>query len=314
MKRNNLEAFLSSRAGKRFFNIFYSWGASVVIIGALFKILHLPGANVALMIGMITEAIVFFISGFDTSDDVSANSRQNSSDSTSSVSILGDCVSPSNTGITTAGGKGQSQIKNSQSEGGVAGGTVIIGSLAGMSEGQQEGKNFLHSTTVKRENTSVASSTENSQPSVNNNVSVEQGRLSQTAHDMSNLVDVMGSLNEMSSSLLNTYKEINENSVDLSANSKSFVDNMKALNNNMLSLNSVYETQLSSIAEQMATVKYINESLDKIKKFYSDTLVDSSIFKDETEKMTKQIEALNQVYARLLRAMTSSSGNSMNNL
>lgn len=313
MKRNNLEAFLSSRAGKRFFNIFYSWGASVVIIGALFKILHLPGANVALMIGMITEAIVFFISGFDTSDDVSANTRQNSSDSTSSVSILGDCVSPSNTGITTAGGKGQSQIKNSQSGGGVAGGTVIIGSLAGMSEGQQEGKNFLHSTTVKRENTSVASSTENSQPSVNN-VSVEQGRLSQTAHDMSNLADVMGSLNEMSSSLLNTYKEINENSVDLSANSKSFVDNMKALNNNMLSLNSVYETQLSSIAEQMATVKYINESLDKIKKFYSDTLVDSSIFKDETEKMTKQIEALNQVYARLLRAMTSSSGNSMNNL
>jgi gliding motility-associated protein GldL len=43
----------------------YAWGASVVIIGALFKILHLPGANEMLIVGLGTEAAVFFVSGLE---------------------------------------------------------------------------------------------------------------------------------------------------------------------------------------------------------------------------------------------------------
>jgi hypothetical protein len=62
--------FLSSEKGKRFLNFLYSWGAAIVIIGALFKLLHLPYANQILFIAMITEACVFFISAFErpTSD------------------------------------------------------------------------------------------------------------------------------------------------------------------------------------------------------------------------------------------------------
>ena len=50
---------------KKFIAMLYGWGASVVIIGALFKILHWPGANIMLMIGMGTEAIIFFFSAFE---------------------------------------------------------------------------------------------------------------------------------------------------------------------------------------------------------------------------------------------------------
>ena len=50
---------------KKFMAMLYGWGASVVIIGALFKILHWPGANIMLMIGMGTEAIIFFFSAFE---------------------------------------------------------------------------------------------------------------------------------------------------------------------------------------------------------------------------------------------------------
>ena len=57
--------FLSSEKGKRVLNFLYSWGASVVILGALFKLLHLPYANQILFIAMITESIVFFISAFE---------------------------------------------------------------------------------------------------------------------------------------------------------------------------------------------------------------------------------------------------------
>ena len=63
--KNSIEKFLSSNKGQRFFNFAYSIGAAIVIWGALFKILHLPGGSLLLSIGMGTEVLVFFISAFD---------------------------------------------------------------------------------------------------------------------------------------------------------------------------------------------------------------------------------------------------------
>ena len=57
--KNRLEMFLSSERGKRVLNFLYSWGASIVILGALFKLLHIPYANQILFVAMITESIVF---------------------------------------------------------------------------------------------------------------------------------------------------------------------------------------------------------------------------------------------------------------
>lgn len=60
-----LMKFFSSRTGKRFFNFAYCWGACVIILGAVFKITSLPYDNLFLLIGMTTEVVVFFLSGFD---------------------------------------------------------------------------------------------------------------------------------------------------------------------------------------------------------------------------------------------------------
>ncbi len=60
-----LQKWMDSVAGQTFMNYAYSWGASIVILGTLFKLTHLPGANVMLFIGMGTEVFVFFISAFD---------------------------------------------------------------------------------------------------------------------------------------------------------------------------------------------------------------------------------------------------------
>lgn len=62
---NRFTTFLGSRAGKRLLNMAYSWGACLVILGATFKIAHYPYDDVFLTIGMATEIIIFFISGFD---------------------------------------------------------------------------------------------------------------------------------------------------------------------------------------------------------------------------------------------------------
>lgn len=60
-----IQKWMESVAGQTFLNYAYSWGASVVILGTLFKLTHLPGANFFLFLGMGTEVFVFFISAFD---------------------------------------------------------------------------------------------------------------------------------------------------------------------------------------------------------------------------------------------------------
>ena len=61
----SIQHWIDTRAGQTFMQYAYSWGAAVVILGTLFKLTHLPGANVMLFVGMGTEVFVFFVSGFE---------------------------------------------------------------------------------------------------------------------------------------------------------------------------------------------------------------------------------------------------------
>lgn len=70
-----LQRWMDSVPGQTFLNYAYSWGASVVIAGALFKLTHLPGANVMMFLGMGTEVVVFFLSAFDRPFDKTADGR-----------------------------------------------------------------------------------------------------------------------------------------------------------------------------------------------------------------------------------------------
>lgn len=63
--RKGISGFIASENGQRFFNFAYSIGAAIVIWGALFKILHLPGGNMLLSIGMGTEVLMFVLTAFD---------------------------------------------------------------------------------------------------------------------------------------------------------------------------------------------------------------------------------------------------------
>lgn len=71
-----LQHWMDSVPGQTFLNYAYSWGASIVILGALFKLTHLPGGNIMLFIGMGTEVVVFFLSAFDRPFDKSENGKE----------------------------------------------------------------------------------------------------------------------------------------------------------------------------------------------------------------------------------------------
>ena len=71
-----MQRWMDSVPGQTFLNYAYSWGASIVILGTLFKLTHLPGANFMLFLGMGTEVVVFFISAFDRPFDKTADGRE----------------------------------------------------------------------------------------------------------------------------------------------------------------------------------------------------------------------------------------------
>ena len=60
-----IDNLVRSKTYKTFMGYLYGWGAAVVIIGALFKIMHWPGANIMLIAGMGTETVIFFHSAFE---------------------------------------------------------------------------------------------------------------------------------------------------------------------------------------------------------------------------------------------------------
>lgn len=64
-KARNIQEWIDTKSGQTFLQYAYSWGASIVILGALFKLTHITGADIMLFVGMGTEVIVFFISGFE---------------------------------------------------------------------------------------------------------------------------------------------------------------------------------------------------------------------------------------------------------
>jgi uncharacterized protein YukE len=129
-------------------------------------------------------------------------------------------------------------------------------------------------------------------------------KLTEMSDNMSKFSTVTNSLTDVSDVLLNSYKAITDNSDGINQSSRGYVHQMEALNRNIQGLNTIYEIQLKSISSQIDAIERINSGLMRIKDLYEGSIVDSSVFRSETEKMAQQLHALNGVYNRLLNAMT----------
>ena len=136
-----LQKWLDSVPGQTFMNYAYSWGASIVILGTLFKLTHLPGANLMLFIGMGTEVFVFFIAAFDRPFDKTADGMdlpthvEGAEEAEVSVASGTTNVSGVAGGGTIIIGGGSSSVDGVAAEagttvvGGVVGGGVIAGGV-----------------------------------------------------------------------------------------------------------------------------------------------------------------------------------------
>ena len=300
--------FLSSERGKRVLNFLYSWGASIVILGALFKLLHLPYANQILFVAMITESIVFFISAFEHPSNeyhwedvfpvLKSRNPMDRPDFSGNASVNTETQDDVNSQVSEA-----AKMAGFGAAGHVSGGDRL--NLAGSLDVSEEDTKNL-SESIKKLSGAAEQISKMAELTEATQKYLEQ--LSTMSQQMERFSQVTNSLTNVSDVLLNSYKSITDNSDGINQNSRGYVQQMELLNRNVSGLNTIYEIQLKSISSQIESIEHINGGLSRIREMYDGSVIDSSVFRNETEKMTRQLSELNQVYSRLLQAMTVNMG------
>ncbi len=297
---NGIERFLHGEKGQRFFNFAYSIGAAVVIWGALFKILHLPGGSTLLCIGMGTEIAMFILTAFDRppkeyawEDVFPVLDTKNPEDRPDFAGGGGGVVI--NGGYGVPGASGAEALPEYDATTGTPGGTVIAGgggfaAVPGVMPSQEQLDNA--------EEMADATKTYLEQMQ---GISEQMGRLNETTE----------ALNQVTQTLLQSYQAITLNSENISANSQGYVGQMEDLNRNIAGLNTIYEIQLKSISSQLESIDRVNRGLKDIRDMYDKAANESSRYCEETEKMARYMKQLNSVYEKMITAMTINMANPM---
>lgn len=309
--KNRIEMYLASERGKRVLNFCYSWGASIVIIGALFKLLYLPYANQILFVAMLVEALVFFVSAFEHPgreyhwEEVfpvlkSKNPMDRPDFTGTTVSSM--INSPENEEDDDTSGAPKLNINFDNNNAGIK----AKGAICDLGLNISEEDTINLSDSIKKLSGAAEQISKMAELTEATQKYLEQ--LSGMSDNMQRFSQVTNSLTNVSDTLLNSYKTITDNSDGINQNSRGYVQQMETLNRNISGLNTIYEIQLKSISSQIDSIEHINGGLNRIREMYDGSVVDSSVFRNETEKMTRQLAELNQVYGRLLQAMTVNMG------
>ena len=277
-----LQKWMDSVPGQTFLNYAYSWGASIVILGTLFKLTHIPGANLMLFIGMGTEVFVFFISAFDrpfdkTTDgmDLQTHYGENLSPAISEGEGVSDGSDESDksdvAGVAAAYGGSGGVV-------GGGGGTIIIGGIPGQAD-QSDGSDQSDVSDGGAGGVGVAVAGAGGVGGAGGPGGVSTAWLGQQQQVSPEMAEATENYVEELKKLTEMLGKVNEQSIRLTRDS----EEMENLNRTLTGICKVYEMQLKSASQQIGTIDQIN---------------------DQTKHMAQQIEQLNQIYARMIEAMT----------
>lgn len=237
----HLQKWMDSVPGQTFLNYAYSWGASVVILGTLFKLTHLPGANIMLFAGMGTEVLVFFLSAFDRPFDKTQDGRD-----------LPTHIDEEEIDHEEAEAEAEYNARHNgaTTQGGVAvGGTIIIGGAA------SNGGGVSQSTDAANAQQGIAAIDTGATVSVQAAAQMAAGQ--ETA---AQLADAQAAYLEQLKNLTETLQKVSEQSVRLTRDS----EEMENLNRTLTGICKVYDMQLKGASQQIGTIDQINDQSRKM--------------------------------------------------
>lgn len=285
-----LQKWMDSVPGQTFLNYAYSWGASIVILGTLFKLTHLPGANLMLFLGMGTEVLVFFLSAFDRPFDKTADGRDIPTHITEEYLETGKVTYDTNNSVA-----GSQPVSGSHP---VSGDAVVVGQPIVFAPGATASQGIASAATsegtvsspVSAAASSVAASSSDDKEA---NVAAQQPQSAAVQQPVAGSTAWVGGQQQITpemeeaqnnyveelKKLVETLEKVNEQSSRLTRDS----EEMENLNRTLTGISKVYEMQLKGASQQIGTIDQINE---------------------QSRKMAQQIEQLNKIYTRMIEAMT----------
>lgn len=241
----HLQKWMDTFAGQTFMQYAYSWGAAVVILGTLFKLTHIPGANLMLFIGMGTEVFVFFIAGFErVTEKVADNPQQqavtaqgNGVAGNAPIIIGGGVMPVTNGGEAAVNGNVEGSLKDGNVEGNQNEGIQVTGmasdsSLAGLANlATLAGQATLNTAAIQATDPSAI-----------------EDAVKNYAEELTQLTEVLGRV-KIQAERMSTDSEEMEN-----------------LNRTLTGIATVYELQLRNISKQVSTIEQIDEQTKRMAK------------------------------------------------
>ncbi len=298
--------FFVSKGWKKFMGFIYGWGAAIVMVGALFKIEHLPGATIMLTVGLLTEALIFFLSAFEPPhveydwglvypelDGIEEN--LNVLDKKAAISSKKSALEKFDAMIENAEitpelfeklGHGLQNLNNTAEK------------LQDVSDATVATNNYVANFEKASEK---VSSFADAYGSSAERLNVEADKLARTYEKSASVVGDSGE------QLASTYNKLIENmnkELEMSTSGgKTYNEQLSIMNKNLTALNAVYELQLQGTNQQIEATKAMYTGLDEILDNMKQSAEDTRKYREEISKLSHNLAAMNTIYGNMLSAM-----------
>jgi gliding motility-associated protein GldL len=260
-----------SKGWKLFMSKLYGFGAAIVIVGAMFKIMHWPGAGPMLVIGLTTEALIFIFSAFEPIHE----------------DPNWELVYPE-LGLGHSEELDHDAIAHSRKkDGGIA---------EHLDKMLEEAK--IDSQLIERLGDGMRSLGDNAK---------QLTAVTSAAAATDSYVNSLQAASEKVSSLSDAYSRASSSIAGLTADAaegESFGEQMQKVSKNLSALNNVYELQLKGSSAHLEATEKFQSQVTEMMSNLSDSVEDTKRYKENMAMLSRNLTDLNSVYGNMLKAMT----------
>ncbi len=287
----SLAELVQSSGWKNFISKLYGLGASVVIIGALFKIQHWPLAGTMLTIGLLTEAVIFFFSAFEPLHE----------------EVDWSLVYPELAGIPEdetpeLGSHGKYQGVGG---GGIGGGvgSVALAKFDEMLEKSEISPDLFQKLGVGMKKLSESTANMNTMGDVSAASNKYMSTINTANDSLGKLSDSYQSTTKIINETNSTYRTMADSFSVIETGGKSYQQQLESLNKNLSALNAVYELQRKGADEHLKESDSLYKGIQGLMKDLSESAGDTKKYREQITKLNDNLSALNNVYGNMLAAM-----------
>ena len=269
---------IGGKAWKSFMAKLYGFGAAIVIIGAMFKIMHWPGAGPMLVIGLSTEAVIFIFSALEPPQE-----------------------DPDWTLVYPELALGHGDEGHEKSIEAKKGADEEFESIT------EQLDNMLEEAKIDPE---LIESLGHGLRSLSDNAN-KLGEISNASAATDEYVDSLKGASQKVSQLTDSYAKASESLMGLTTSEEegqSFGEQMQKVSHNLAALNNVYELQLKGSSEYLETTNQMYSGIQELMTNLHDSVDDTKKYKEEMAELSKNLTALNSVYGNMLNAMNTPRG------